>query len=121
MQEAETGSDKEEFGTANADLLVAPTSKLDPDAYKDDWEDSVIYKKAMKAEAIKRGLPYEEFEVDEDEERVEMTATYNQSQLADALNVDNVDDEEDDSEKQQENAQEADNFNIAIGFMKNKQ
>ena len=31
----------------------------DPDAYKDDWYDSLIFKKAMKAEAIKRGVRYD--------------------------------------------------------------
>lgn len=42
------------------------------DHYKEDWVDSIVYKKAMKAEAIKRGLPYEEYEVDDDEEAYEM-------------------------------------------------
>ena len=45
----------------------------DPDAYKDDWEESLVYKRAMKAEAIKRGKSYSEFEFDDDEEKVEMT------------------------------------------------
>lgn len=30
----------------------------DPDGYKQDWADSKIYKKAMKTEAIKRGLDF---------------------------------------------------------------
>ena len=30
----------------------------DPDGYKPDWADSRIYKKAMKAEAIKRSLQF---------------------------------------------------------------
>jgi hypothetical protein len=30
----------------------------DPDGYKSDWADSRIYKRAMKAEAIKRGLKF---------------------------------------------------------------
>ena len=37
------------------------------DFYKEDWADSIVYKKAMKSEAIKRGLPYQEYEVDDDE------------------------------------------------------
>ena len=42
------------------------------DKYKEDWADSIVYKKAMKAEAIKRGLPYEEYEVVDDEEAFEL-------------------------------------------------
>lgn len=43
--------------------------KNDPDAYKDDWYDSLIFKKAMKAEAIKRGEHYDqEFSVDDEDE-----------------------------------------------------
>lgn len=100
-------------------MATVPPQIIDPDAYKEDWEDSVIFKRAMRTEAMNRGLPYSEYEIDEDEEKVDMTATYNQSQLADAVNVDNVD-SDDASERQQENAQEADSFNIKIGFMKSK-
>ena len=74
----------------------------------------------MKSEAIKRGLPYDEFEVEDDEERVEMTATYNQSQLKDALQS-NAENDDDSDSRHLENTQEADNFNTAIGFMKQKQ
>ena len=46
----------------------------DPDAYKDDWWDSLVFKKAMKAEAIKRGIRYDsDFSVDDDEENIDMT------------------------------------------------
>lgn len=37
-------------------------------AYKEDWQDSIVYKAAMKAEAIKRGLSYAEFDFEEDED-----------------------------------------------------
>ena len=37
------------------------------DKYREDWADSVIYKRAMKAEAIKRDLPFEEYECDDDD------------------------------------------------------
>jgi hypothetical protein len=44
--------------------------------YKEDWVTSLCYKKAMKAEAIKRGEHVDsEFEVDDEEERVAMTVT----------------------------------------------
>lgn len=50
----------------------------DPDAYKDDWYDALVFKKAMKAEAIKRGERYDsEFSVDDEDEHVEMTTTHN--------------------------------------------
>ena len=45
----------------------------DPDAFKADWVDSAVYKRAMKAEAIIRGKPFSEYEFNEDDERVEMT------------------------------------------------
>jgi hypothetical protein len=49
---------------------------IEPDIYKEDWVTSLCYKKAMKAEAIKRGKPVDsDFEVDEEEERVAMTIT----------------------------------------------
>jgi len=48
----------------------------DPDVYKDDWHSSIVFKKAMKAEAIKRGEPYgSEFEVDDDEDKIAMTVS----------------------------------------------
>ena len=48
----------------------------DPDAYRDDWDQSFVFKKAMKAEAIKRGEPYDsEYDVDEDDEKVAMTVS----------------------------------------------
>ena len=44
------------------------------DKYKEDWIDSLVFKRAMKAEAIKRGVHVDsEWEVDEEEERVAMT------------------------------------------------
>ena len=55
----------EQSGT---DFFARPN---DPDAYKDDWWDSLIYKKAMKSEAITRGLRYEsEFSVDDEAEHI---------------------------------------------------
>lgn len=41
------------------------------DKYRDDWADSFIYKRAMKAEAIKRNLPFEEYECEDDDEQFE--------------------------------------------------
>jgi hypothetical protein len=46
----------------------------DPDAYKEDWVQSFVYKKAMKAEAIKRGEVIDsDWECTDDEDKVEMT------------------------------------------------
>ena len=46
----------------------------DPDAYKDDWYDSLVFKRAMKTEAIKRGVRYDsDFSVDDANEHIEMT------------------------------------------------
>lgn len=46
----------------------------DPDAYKEDWYDSFVFKKAMKAEAIKRGIRYDsEYSVKDEDEEIEMT------------------------------------------------
>ena len=46
-------------------------NRYDPDKYKEDWIDSLVFKRAMKAEAIKRGVHVDsEWEVDEEEERV---------------------------------------------------
>lgn len=38
------------------------------DVYKEDWVESLVFKRAVKAEAIKRGLPFEEVETDEEED-----------------------------------------------------
>lgn len=52
----------------------------DPDAYKEDWYDSLIFKRAMKAEAIKRGVRYDsDFSIDDADEHIEMT-TVNQTE-----------------------------------------
>jgi len=54
---------------------MIPTDQ-DPDAYKTDWDQSLLFKKAMKQEAIKRGEPYSsDYEVDEDDEKVAMTVS----------------------------------------------
>lgn len=42
------------------------------DNYKEDWADSTVYKKAMKNEAIKRGLPYDEYDAVDDDEAYEL-------------------------------------------------
>lgn len=42
-------------------------NKQDPDAYIEDWADSHVCKRAMKAEAIKRGQPYDMFEINDEE------------------------------------------------------
>lgn len=53
----------------------------DPDAYKEDWYDALLFKKAMKAEAIKRGVRYDsDFSVKEEDENIEMT-TINQETM----------------------------------------
>ena len=44
-----------------------------PDDFKKDWKDSVIFKNAMKKEAIKRDMPYEKYkkyELKSDEEEM---------------------------------------------------
>lgn len=43
------------------------------DQFKEDWSDSIVFKKAMKAEAIKRGLPYDEYDQDDDERAFDNT------------------------------------------------
>ena len=43
------------------------------DMYKEDWVHSVIFKKAVKNEAIKRGLPFEEIEDDDEEDFAAIT------------------------------------------------
>jgi len=65
-------------GNANKTVKIESDagSLVDPDAYKEDWVTSLLYKKAMKSEAIKRGQHVDsDFEVDDDEERVAMTVT----------------------------------------------
>ena len=88
---------------------------VDPDKYKEDWVTSLIYKKAMKSEAIKRGKRVDsEYEVDEEDERVAMTVTgYDGNTTMGGLERDpNATLEMDFS-----NAQDPDGDN-AIGFMK---
>lgn len=41
--------------------------------YKEDWVHSYIFKKAVKDEAMKRGLPFEEIEDDDDEDFAAVT------------------------------------------------
>jgi len=45
------------------------------DMYKEDWVHSIVFKKAVKDEAIRRGLPFEEVETDDDEEYHATTET----------------------------------------------
>lgn len=46
------------------------------DLCKTDWESSLVYKRAMAAEAIKRGEPIApEFQVTWEEDNMDMTAT----------------------------------------------
>ena len=57
------GHDGEEFD--------GPVMFSDPDAYKEDWVQSFVYKKAMKAEAIKRGEVIDsDWECTDDEDKV---------------------------------------------------
>lgn len=58
MHDEGAGSDKEVHTSAGDFKMVSPKI-IDPDAYKEDWEDSNIYKKAMKSEAIKRGRSFD--------------------------------------------------------------
>lgn len=37
------------------------------DAYKDDWEKSVVYRKALRGEADKRGVPFKDPVSDDDD------------------------------------------------------
>ena len=41
------------------------------DKYKDDWVESIVFKRAVKFEATKRDLPYEEVETDDEDEFIE--------------------------------------------------
>lgn len=110
----------------------------DPDAYKEDWYDALLFKKAMKAEAIKRGVRYDsDFSVKDDDEHIEMTTINQETMTIAGDNVDSRDDilkefhgagvpsagEKTDGEVQMENAQDAaQHCNIGkaggIGFMK---
>lgn len=107
----------------------------DPDAYKEDWYDALLFKKAMKAEAIKRGVRYDsDFSVKDDDEHIEMTTINQETMTAAGDNVDSRDDilkefdgagvasagEKTDGEVQMENAQDAQHSNLkgGIGFMK---
>lgn len=106
----------------------------DPDAYKEDWYDALLFKKAMKAEAIKRGVRYDsDFSVKDDDEHIEMT-TLHETMTHAGDNLDSRDDilqnihgarsadEKTDGEVQMENAQDAEHGNLGraggIGFMK---
>lgn len=74
------------------------TQLIDPDSYKEDWAQSFVYKKAMKTEAIRRGEPYDsDYSVNEEDEKIEMTAHESQSQVeihADLPNADQTPDTE---------------------------
>jgi len=73
MKSVET---EDEFSQSHESPGYKFNNRPDPDAYKEDWIDSIVFKKAMKAEAIKRGLHVDsEFEIDDEDERVAMTAT----------------------------------------------
>ena len=37
------------------------------DTFKEDWSESLVFKQAIKAEKIKRGLPYEDDEVEDND------------------------------------------------------
>lgn len=41
------------------------------DKYKDDWVEAIVFKRAVKFEATKRDLPYEEVETDDEDEFIE--------------------------------------------------
>lgn len=110
----------------------------DPDAYKEDWYDALLFKKAMKAEAIKRGVRYDsDFSVKDEDENIEMT-TINQETMTigPADNMESRDDilhrsdgagspsadAKTDGEVEMENAQDAQRAHLSqaggIGFMK---
>jgi hypothetical protein len=67
MESAEEGLSPSK-SEGDEDFSPVKTDKpFDPDAYKEDWEESITYKKAMIAQAIKLGLNYgSEFEYEED-------------------------------------------------------
>ena len=64
LDEGEQGESDEPLEQTDDQNMI----RVDPDAYKEDWKDSLIYKRSMKAEAIKRGKPYADFEVPTDAE-----------------------------------------------------
>ena len=68
LDEAHEGESDEPMETADE-----RANKKDPDAYIEDWADSHVCKRAMKAEAIKRGQPYEAYEVADDDFDFDMT------------------------------------------------
>ena len=105
------GADGEDIGTH----LMA-----DPDAYKEDWANSNVFKRAMKAEAIKRGLRVDsDFECADDEDRVEMTATHCESKIIDNPEKINKSDDDDNDSVHLGNAQDIDDIQgNNIGFMK---
>ena len=88
----------EDSGSREAQLHRNSTAA---DLFKEDWAESIVYKKAMKAEAIKRGLPYEDFECDDDAEAYELTTV-----------------QMDRDDPDLENAQDANITPHAIGFLK---
>lgn len=94
----------------------------DADAFKEDWSQALVFKKAMKLEAIRRGEPYaSEYEVDDEEEAVEMTNTqHDLHHVADVSLVDQP--AESEEELQMANTQEGDTppgtTPHTIGFMK---
>ena len=55
-------------------VTLADVPEGHPDSYIKDWWHSIVFKKAMKGEAIKRGEHYDsEFEVNEEDEHIAMT------------------------------------------------
>lgn len=59
------------------------------DKYKDDWAESVVYKKAMKTEATKRGLPTQEYEIaDDEEDTLELHRSLEPTDSGDLMNRD---------------------------------
>ena len=90
----------------------------DPDAYKTDWNNSMVFKRAMKTEAIKRGQRVDsDWECEEDDDKVEMTATHCESKWVPQKEGDPND--SDDDSVHFGNAQDIDEMQgNNIGFMK---
>ena len=63
----------------NLQIEPKPTQPVDPDCYRSDWEDSHIFKKAMRTEATKRGKTIgSEFDITEySDSKLEYTQTVN--------------------------------------------
>ena len=61
---------------------MATGPRRDPDAYVDDWLDAALFKKMMRAEAIKRGLPYQQFECDDDEAANDLSTVHDATEDA---------------------------------------